>query len=289
MSAPVAHLAAGLLVDVGVKATVLAGAALLVDRVVVASAARRHAGHALMIGALAALPASAWLGRGQALAIEHGWLATVWLVGVVVALTPPIVRRLWLERVARRGLVEGDVVRALPGEVPGPLTFGWWRPRVVVPWEWPQWDAAHRDAALAHERAHVARRDWLVHVAAQVVCALFWFHPLVWLVRARLVDAAEHAADEAALATGIRPSAYASALLRLGRDRPALAGLSAGGSVEARIRAVLADRARPRSPRIVLALGVVALPAALFVLGPWSLWSPPSSPPACLPEPGLLP
>jgi beta-lactamase regulating signal transducer with metallopeptidase domain len=289
MSAPAAHLAAGLLLDVGVKATVLAGAALLADRVVVASAARQHAGHALVMGALVALPVFAWLGRGQALAIEHGWLAPVWLVGVVVALTPPIVGRLWLERVARRGLVEGDVVRALPGEVPGPLTFGWWRPRVVVPWEWPQWEAADQRAALAHERAHVARRDWSVHVAAQVVCALFWFHPLVWLVRARLADAAERAADDAALATGIRPSAYATALLRLGRARPALAGLSAGGSVEARIRAVLADRARARSPRIVLAIGVLALPAALSGLGSWSLWSPPSAPPACQPDPGLLP
>lgn len=285
MSAPMAHLLAGLLLDVGAKATIVlaagfAGDALLARR----SAAERHALWAATLLSLPALAPAVAAARGQDLAVEAAWLGGVWAVGALVALTPLVVGRWWLGAVARRGQAEGEVVRARPGDVSGPLMFGWLRPRVVVPADWETWAPAHREAALAHERAHVARQDWAMHAAGHVVCALFWFHPLVWAARRRLVMAAELAADDAALATGLRASDYASALLYLSRLRAARAGLSASQGAERRIRAVLELRPRGsrRGPALVVA-AAAQLPTLVAISG-FALWAPPATPPGCAPD-----
>jgi bla regulator protein BlaR1 len=52
------------------------------------------------------------------------------------------------------------------------------------------------EAILAHELAHVRRRDNLAAAVHMVVEVLFWFHPLVWWLGTRLVDEREQACDE---------------------------------------------------------------------------------------------
>ena len=46
------------------------------------------------------------------------------------------------------------------------------------------WTAARIESVLAHELAHVARRDWALQIAAQIVCAVYWFNPLIWMTPA---------------------------------------------------------------------------------------------------------
>lgn len=295
MSTPASHLLAGLVLDAGGKATAVLLAGFGADLALRhRSAAARHAMWATTLLALPLLAPAALGARGPALAIEATWLAAIWATGVCVVLTPLVAGRLWLGRVARRGEAHGDLIQARPGDVAGPLTFGWWRPRVVVPADWDRWDPHHRAAALAHEAAHISRRDWAVHTASWVVCALLWFHPLVWAARRRLAAAAELAADDLALAAGLRPSDYAAALLHLSRRSPAPAGLAASSGAEPRIRAVLAQRPRSarRGPAVLAATGALLL--VLPALAAVPLWSPPLQPPACLPEasppvPGALP
>ena len=48
------------------------------------------------------------------------------------------------------------------------------------------WPAEQRDVVIRHERAHIERRDWLWQAFAQVMTAVFWFHPLVWLAAAQI-------------------------------------------------------------------------------------------------------
>jgi beta-lactamase regulating signal transducer with metallopeptidase domain len=72
-------------------------------------------------------------------------------------------------------------------------------------------------AVWAHKLCHVRRRDNLFAAMHMVVEGMFWFHPLVWWVGARMVEERERACDEAVLSLGAsrvrmqRPSsAYAS-------------------------------------------------------------------------------
>ena len=71
------------------------------------------------------------------------------------------------------------------------------------------------DAIVLHEMCHIRRRDNLTAALHMAVEALFWFHPLVWWLRARLVEERERACDEAVLETTRRPFAYAEGILNV--------------------------------------------------------------------------
>jgi TonB family protein len=98
-----------------------------------------------------------------------------------------------------------------------PLTWGIFRPVIVLPSIAAQWDDERRRIVLSHELAHIARQDWLLQICAEVARAIYWFHPLVWLAAARLRQESERASDDAVLLSGIAPTQYASQLLDLAR------------------------------------------------------------------------
>jgi bla regulator protein BlaR1 len=74
---------------------------------------------------------------------------------------------------------------------------------------------AHLEAILAHELWHVRRRDNLAAAIHMVVEALFWFHPLVWWLGARLVEERERACDEQVLEMGSERQVYAESILKV--------------------------------------------------------------------------
>lgn len=291
MSGPGAlDLLTGCLLDAGLKATVVVGlAALAAQGLRHGPAARRHAVWAVALGSLPVLPALAFA-RGPSLAVDAPAVVAVWALGAVVAGLPLLrsvrhVRRLHAESTPDP---VDPALRRHPAVV-SPMTWGSARAVVLVPEGFDRWSATHRSAALAHERAHIARRDGWVHVAAWAVCVLFWFHPAVWWARRALVREAEHAADDAVIAAGVRPSDYAALLLSMA-EAPRGVALGVGGSeLGARVHAVLrpADR-RPFRGRAVAA----ALLAGLLLLPPlaaWPAWTtPPEASPTCQPEPGRL-
>jgi bla regulator protein blaR1 len=69
------------------------------------------------------------------------------------------------------------------------------------------------DAVLAHEMCHVQRRDNLTAAIHMVVEAVFWFYPLVWWIRVRLIEERERACDEAVLQSGSDAESYAEGIL----------------------------------------------------------------------------
>ena len=93
-----------------------------------------------------------------------------------------------------------------------PVTVGLLRPNVVLPSGWELWSEAKLRAVLAHEGAHVARRDPLVAGLASLNRCLFWFHPLAWWLRRTLALTAEQACDEAAVRTVGAPQDYIDVL-----------------------------------------------------------------------------
>lgn len=279
--------AAGVLADAGLKATAVLGVGWVTTRILSrGSAAQRHAVWAATFAALPLLPGFA-LQRGPAVAIDSPWIVAVWAIGVLLASWPLVRGLVGLELLRYRATPDPTEAGVLQSEaVTGPLTWGLLRPVIVLPTGAQAWPASHRAAALAHERAHIARRDWIVHLCVWSVSALFWFHPLVWWARRELAREAEHAADDATLAQGIRPSDYANLLVSLAGAASPRGALGVGSSlVGSRVRAVLDDRSRSarRWPAWLLvgALGLYGLPS----LGAWPTWSTPEAELTCQPLP----
>jgi len=100
-----------------------------------------------------------------------------------------------------------------------PITFGAWRPVVLLPAALQRQPEPVRRAVLVHELWHVRRRDWLWVVIEEAVRALFWFHPVVgWLVT-RVQSSREEVVDELTVLTTNSRRTYIEALL-LFADEP---------------------------------------------------------------------
>ncbi len=65
---------------------------------------------------------------------------------------------------------------------------------------------------VAHEMCHVRRRDNLATAGHMIVEAVFWFHPLVWWLGARLVEERERACDEEVVEAGRDAQTYAESI-----------------------------------------------------------------------------
>lgn len=96
-----------------------------------------------------------------------------------------------------------------------PVVAGLYRPRVLVPASWSKWGDGVRRMVLAHERAHIKRRDPLVAATARVNRAIFWFHPLSWWLERHLSRLAEWASDEAVVRNVDDSRLYAALLVEM--------------------------------------------------------------------------
>jgi uncharacterized protein (TIGR03435 family) len=74
------------------------------------------------------------------------------------------------------------------------------------------------DFVIAHELCHARRRDNLTAAIHMVVEAVFWFHPLVWWIGARMVEERERACDEEVLRSGGDPQVYAESIVKVCRS-----------------------------------------------------------------------
>ena len=181
----------------------------------------------------------------------------------------------WGEAIASGAVPPLATCRTSP-EIEVPIACGLARPLVLLPASASAWSEATLHAVLAHELAHLRRRDPLLLAVAQVARALYWFHPLVWIALRELRAESERACDDAVLRAGERPSRYAETLLAFaGGAAPepaaALAFLRPRG-LERRIAGILAAhhdrRALGPLQRACIAVSALAAVAILSTVQP---------------------
>jgi bla regulator protein blaR1 len=164
-------------------------------------------------------------------------------------------------------------VRAASGLLE-PGVVGLWRPTLLLPEGIEErLSPSELKAVLAHELCHVRRRDNLFASIHMVVETLFWFHPLVWWIGARLVEERERACDEEVLSLGNSADVYADAILnvcKLYLESPlaCVSGVS-GAGIRRRIEAIMSSRKAQGLSRtkklLIAAAGAVALAGPIAI------------------------
>src|SRR6266849_2154260 len=231
------------------------------------------------------------------------WLSGVGAVLILLAVgiarimwldrvTPPVDDEAWLILVDELSLELGlrRHVRLLQAKGPAmPMTWGIRRPAILLPAEANDWTAERRRDVLLHELAHVKRHDFLIQLIARIACAVYWFHPLVWLAATRLREERERACDDHVLRAGATPSTYATHLLEIARDLRA-ARATALASVAMARPAQLATRlldvldTRRRRDTLSARAALPAWLAAIAVVVPLAAAAPRIAEPASAPS-----
>jgi len=128
------------------------------------------------------------------------------------------------------------------------------------------------DAIFTHELCHIRRRDNLAAALHTLVFAIFWFHPAVWLIKARLLDERELACDEDVVSSGKDPQLYAESILNvckfyLEAPTSSMAGVT-GGELKRRITRIMSQKIHTRLSGyravmvVLLGLAILSLPFA---------------------------
>ncbi|HTX74874.1 MAG TPA: M56 family metallopeptidase [Terracidiphilus sp.] len=221
------------------------------------------------------------------------WIDALWLLGVcalsvrnlggwwfirrlrlhAAAYTAPAEIQARFKRIAVALGVHKDVLLRISDAIAGPITIGAFRIVVLLPLSaLSGLGTEELEVVLAHELAHVRRADFLCNLLQTLVETLFFFHPAVWWIGARLRHERELCCDDLALRVCPNPVVYASALYRLEEQRSrqlhlamALDGHQSRQTLRMRIARILGEPAassgsplRPFSLAAVLA-GVVVL------------------------------
>ncbi len=158
-----------------------------------------------------------------------------------------------------------------------PVVWGLWKTRLQLPAEAIGWSDEQLRSVLLHELAHVHRCDLFVLAMTQVVCALYWFNPLIWLAAWRLHVERERACDDLVLGSGVRASSYAEHLLnvatRLSPSRWTQAcglAMARNSSLHRRLTAVLSEKQNRRKMTNLITCvslmiaGAISIPIAML-------------------------
>jgi uncharacterized protein (TIGR03435 family) len=189
-----------------------------------------------------------------------------WIAGTAIFLVPVAIGLWQIRSVRRSGLpwrrgqsvietlaldsgIRRRVEVLLHEALPGPMTCGVLHPVIVLPDDADKWKEEDLNRAIVHELEHVRRGDWVSQFIARVACAVYWFHPLVWIAWRRLSLEAERSCDDAVLA-GSEATAYADQLVRMAKrlsmaKRLPLVAMANRIDLATRVRALL-DVRQPR-------------------------------------------
>jgi Zn-dependent protease with chaperone function len=178
------------------------------------------------------------LHTGPQLTLPAGWALAIfagWALAACIALARVAVG-LWQVWTIRRGCTEIDLSQlepeiqeifekhgtgrpiclAVSEQVKVPAAIGFWKPAIVLPaWTLRELAPNELQPVLIHELTHLRRRDDWTNLLQKLARAIFFFHPAVWWIDARLSLEREMACDDTVLAITGNPRAYAGCLIEL--------------------------------------------------------------------------
>jgi TonB family protein len=208
------------------------------------------------------------------------WILLLWAAGAAFMLIRAVAGRIALAGQRRQSTFlenfSGLDVRI--AKVETPLLTGVLHPAILLPSSAGDWNDEQRRMVLTHEFTHYLQGDCWRNLLAQALRAAFWFHPVVWLLVARLSREQELTCDEAVVASGHSHHDYAAFLLdavRNLRSREMFACAMAGSgarSLKQRFANLLDARPRTLTRRAAASLALfAALAFTLAVVQP--VWS----------------
>ncbi len=179
-----------------------------------------------------------------------------------------------LERCRRRVGIGQDVALAWSDRLGIPVVLGWARPTILLPASLSDLDSRdHADAILLHELSHVRRGDYPWNVLLRLVQALYWPHPLIWLLGHAIAEFREQVCDDICVHELGDRSSYGETLLAVAAGLPhrhapalglAMARASRLGRRLARIARSRGDaRCLPRRPARLLIAATAVVAAGL--------------------------
>ncbi len=179
-----------------------------------------------------------------------------------------------LNAAARRHGVEPPPVR-MSDEIRSPVVVGAQSPAILTPPAFSRLAADEQSAALLHELAHIARRDYGVNLACEALAAPIGWHPVAWEIKAGARRRREAACDAMASGDVGSRDAYARRLISLagalrltddGETSPALVALISKSDLEDRLMQLIKGPRAPSKMRLLAASAVAAAALAPAVL-----------------------
>lgn len=202
--------------------------------------------------------------------VDFNIYSVLWLAGMAALLVHALVsagklkRKLATAILLRDNIYESEFVDS-------PFVFGVVKPNIYLPMHMDEGTAAY---VIAHERAHLARRDHWWKVLGYLVLALHWFNPLVWVAYILFCRDIELACDEKVVRglDGAARADYSQALLSCAAPKRAVAAcpLAFGeGNIKTRVKSALHYK-KPAFWVAAAAVLAVVIVAVCFLTNPRS-------------------
>lgn len=202
--------------------------------------------------------------------VDFNIYSVLWLAGMAALLVHSLVsagklkKKLATAILLRDNIYESEFVDS-------PFVFGVVKPNIYLPMHMDEGTAAH---VIAHERAHLARRDHWWKVLGYLVLALHWFNPLVWVAYILFCRDIELACDEKVVKglDGAARADYSQALLSCAAPKRAVAAcpLAFGeGNIKTRVKSALHYK-KPAFWVAAAAVLAVVIVAVCFLTNPKS-------------------
>ncbi len=137
-----------------------------------------------------------------------GLLFSVWFLTLSISLLIPVFSTLRLKFKLKDAVpirineIDDGTAKIYRSEkISMPLTVGFFSNKIFVPAQWDSWSVECRKMILHHEIAHIKRKDGVFKIFQIVAQAIYFFHPLVWILNSRINQFREMACDDASVAT----------------------------------------------------------------------------------------
>lgn len=202
--------------------------------------------------------------------VDFNIYSVLWLAGMAALLVHALVSARKLKRKLATAILLRDNIYESEF-VDSPFVFGVVKPNIYLPMHMDEGTAAY---VIAHERAHLARRDHWWKVLGYLVLALHWFNPLVWVAYILFCRDIELACDEKVVKglDGAARADYSQALLSCAAPKRAVAAcpLAFGeGNIKMRVKSALHYK-KPAFWVAAAAVLAVVIVAVCFLTNPRS-------------------